>query len=143
MGVVELKLNNGTVFTYRREKIAQMEFQEMTINNITDFNLKPYKNTIEYVKYILDNKKKRLKVIRNSLLAFFPILSSIFILTIGIQQLRHGRNWANILIGFVIIFYYASIFILIKYFDYKTFAFIPIWIILAYIIYYFKVVRRF
>jgi len=143
LGVVELKLNDGTVFSYRMDKISKMKFKEMVINNVTDFNLKPYKDTVEYIEFIIENDKQRAILIRESLLSLFPVLSTIFILIIGIQQLRHGKNWSNILIGAVIGLYYVSVFTFTKKFGLFVYLMIPIWIVFAYLVYYFRVLRRY
>jgi lipopolysaccharide export system permease protein len=142
-GVVELKLSRGAVFSYHKEKVTKLEFEDMVINNITNFNMKRYKGTKEYFYETLKNRKSRSKFIRNSLLSLFPVLSTLFILVIGIQQLRHSRSWSNIFIGAVIGIYYFTVFTLSKKFEYYSYILVPIWFIGAYYIYSLKVLKRY
>jgi lipopolysaccharide export system permease protein len=134
-GVVQLYLYNGSLFTYKRNKIRKIFFKEMKINDLTSINNFKYLTTLEYLQYSLENDKRREKLISALILATFPLLSIFLILSIGIQNMRYGKSLINILIGITILIFYMSAFALSKKIDFYAFAFIPLWFIFTYIIY--------
>ncbi len=140
-GLIQLSLKNGSLFSYKQEKISQVYFGEMKISDITAITSQPYLNTIDYLKNSLDDKKRREKLISAILLSFFPIATILLIPSIGIQNSRHGKNITNLFIGIAVILYYIISFSIVKEIDLLSLIFPIIWIFITMFIYYQKVYK--
>jgi len=77
----------------------------MYINDTMKTNLDPYKTPIEYW---FEQKKEKLIV--NTLITLFPLLSLFLVATIGIVHVRHqkARIYLYIFLG-IVLFYGASL----------------------------------
>jgi len=143
MGLVRLFLNNGTLFSYTRDRITKVYFEKMELNDLTNINAYHYRNTVQYFKYSLKHKKRRVKLIANIILSTFPLMGIFLILSIGIQNMRYGRGLINIFMGLSIGLFYALAFILSKNIDFQALYFLPIWLFVTYLIYRIKVLSRY
>jgi lipopolysaccharide export system permease protein len=104
-GVLRLKLTEGEGYSYSKEKFSQIDFATMYINDTMKTNLDPYTTPIEYW---FEQKKEKLIV--NTLIAFFPLLSLFLVAAVGIVHVRHqkGRIYLSIFLG-IVLFYGASL----------------------------------
>lgn len=142
-GMVKLYLQNGSLFSYKRDKMSKVFFQNMKINDLTSANKFKYKSTLEYFDYSLNNKKRKVKLIANLLLSVFPLMSIFLILSIGIQNMRYGKGITNLFIATSILFYYLFTFTLSKSIHFYAFYLIPLWFITSYFIYFYRVTKRY
>lgn len=104
-GVLRLKLTEGEGYSYSKEKFSQIDFATMYINDTMKTNLDPYKTPMEYW---FEQKKEKLIV--NTLITLFPLLSLFLVATIGIVHVRHqkARIYLYIFLG-IVLFYGASL----------------------------------
>jgi lipopolysaccharide export system permease protein len=142
-GIVKLYLKNGSIFLIDNNKISKLFFDKMKIHDLTTINNFQYRNTIDYFKYSLKNKKRKKKLVSSITLSFFPLVSTLLILVLGIQNSRYGRGLVNVFLGLGILSYYVSAFVLSKQLGFLTLFFIPIWFLITYIIYYLKIKIRY
>ena len=129
---LKLELEQGKGFTYSAESLSQMKFRILHINDVTDMDAEAYKDTFDYWfgdlilrdtfekgsdkygYYQKDFTSKMRKFSNQLLIAFFPILSVLFILSIGVINARHQKGFTYLYIFSVVIAYYASTFMLGK-----------------------------
>lgn len=142
-GLVQLLLNNGSVFSYSRDKITKIYFEKMKLNDLTSINNFKYRDTIQYFKYSLKNDKKRVKLIANIILSTFPLMGIFLILSIGIQNMRYGKGMINIFMGLSIIIFYSLAFSLSKEIEFNALYILPIWFVITYLIYRVRVSSRY
>jgi len=142
-GMVKLYLQNGSIFSYNKEKITKVFFQKMKLNDITTIKNFQYKNSWEYFLYSLENQKRRLKLISNILLSLLPIMSIFLILSIGIQNMRYGKSITNLFIALSILSYYLTTFYFSKSLDFGALLIIPIWFFVTWQIYRYRIYLRY
>jgi lipopolysaccharide export system permease protein len=142
-GIVKLYLKNGSIFLIDNNKISKLFFDRMKIHDLTTINNFKYRNTVDYFKYSLKNKKRKKKLVSSITLSFFPLVSTLLILVLGIQNSRYGRGLVNVFLGLGILSYYVSAFVLSKQLGFLTLFFISIWFLITYIIYYLKIKIRY
>ena len=142
-GMVKLYLQNGSIFSYNKEKITKVFFKKMKLNDVTTINNFQYKNSWEYFLYSLENKKRRLKLISNIILSLLPIMSVFLILSIGIQNMRYGKSITNLFIALSILTYYVATFYFSKSIGFGAFLIIPIWFFGSWQIYKYRIHLRY
>jgi lipopolysaccharide export system permease protein len=142
--IVQLHLQNGSIFTYQKGNISKVFFQNMKLNDLSGIRYRGYLNPIEYFKHSLKSEVKRNRIITNISLSFFPVLSIFLILAIGIQNSRYGKGVVNFYIGSTVGLYYFLTFLLAKELDFFSFiSFLPLWAIISYKIYKQKILKRY
>jgi len=129
---LKLELHQGKGFTYSTESLSQMKFRTMRINDVTDMDKEEYKDTFDYwfgdwklrnmyeegtnkYRYYQNDLTSKLRKLSNQLLiTLFPMLTVLFILSIGVINARHQKGFTYVYIFTVVIVYYASTFVLGK-----------------------------
>jgi lipopolysaccharide export system permease protein len=119
-GIFQLKLKMGTVFLYRGEKVSQLNFTKMKINDIASFEHKNYLNTLEYIEFVHKRPKDRAMFINKISISLFPILSLFFILAFGVKYMRYGNDYTSIYITLLIISYFVITFSVSSFLVYLT-----------------------
>ncbi len=142
-GMVQLIVRHGFLFSYKLDKMRKIFFQTMTINDLTSINSYKYKDTIQYFEYSLQNKKRRVKLITNLVLSFFPLMAIFLILAIGIQNMRYGKGLINLFMGLSIFLFYGITFAITKELDFQAFYLLPIWLLGSYGIYRKRISQRY
>jgi len=159
---LKLKLEQGKGFTYSKESLSQMKFRQMHINDTGSAEAQEYKNTFKYwfgdtetrdtykkesMQYLIYDHKfkvKMKKLTSQTLIALFPVLSVLLILTIGVINARHQKSFTYLYIFTVVILYYAATFTLIKPLGMYTLALLPfVTILISSIIYKKKIAARY
>ena len=134
--VLKLELNEGKGFTYSKESLSQMKFRKMRINDSSDADKEEYKDTLQYWfgdkelrdAYSLDTpeeayhyhtynyryKRKIQKFSIQSLISLFPVLSLLFILSIGVINARHQKGFTYLFIFLTVIGFFSSVFLITK-----------------------------
>jgi len=106
-GILRLKLTNGEGYSYSKEKLSQVNFKEMTINNTLKTHLKRYRKPLEYWLSKDRRKQKRKMFITDTLLSIFPIISLFMIVAIGVVQVRHQKSRVYLYLFISIVLYYG------------------------------------
>ncbi len=143
-GILTLKLSEGQGYAYTKEKLSQMNFDEMAINNVMVTELRPHLSSIEYW-FDPDRRDKKIQAfITNILLSLFPLISLYLILTIGIVHERHGKGHVYLWLFLAILIYYGATIGLQGLIGLYTIPFVIIsWIITSFYMYQKQVARRF
>ena len=143
-GILRLKLTDGEGYSYSKEKFSQINFDTMTINNTMKTKLIRYNKPLDYWISVQDAKYKRKRFITNTLLSLFPIISLFIIASIGIIHERHQKSNVYAYLFVSILIYYAFTLKLQDYIAYYSIPAISLtWLIATYIIYRYKIVRKF
>jgi len=107
-GVLRLRLTQGQGYSYTDEKLTQMQFGTMMINNVMKTELRSYRSPVEFW---LDPDRRKQKVrmfVTDMLLALFPIVSLFAALAIGIAHVRHQKGYIYLWLFLSMLFYYAG-----------------------------------
>ncbi len=137
-------LKNGRGYTYEKEKLTEIEFDTMTLNDLSVIEGKRYKNVIEYWFESVTNKTRAFDLSIFTLVSLFPAISVFFILAIGIINPRYEKNRTYIWIIATIVSFYTLSFVLSKQFPFYAILFIlPLWIVTGYILYFKRVKKRY
>jgi lipopolysaccharide export system permease protein len=157
-GVLRLKLTNGEGYSYSKEKLSQINFDTMYINDTMKTNLTPYNSTLEYwmpqhkenetfvENYLVneDIRFKKRKFALNTLLSLFPLFSLFLVATIGIVHVRHQKSKVYLYLFIGIAIYYGATLGLKKPLDIYSIPLISLtWLIVTYILYRKTIVKRF
>jgi len=107
-GILRLKLTKGQGYSYTDEKLTQMQFETMMINNVMETELRPYRTPIEFW---LDPDRRKNKIrmfITDTLLSLFPIASLFAALAIGIAHVRHQKSFVYFWLFLSMLVFYAG-----------------------------------
>ena len=143
-GVLQLKLTRGRGYSYSRDKLTQMTFETMKINNVMKTDLRAYHTPLEFW---LDPERRENKIkmfITDTLLSLFPVVSLFAVLSMGIAHVRHQKGYIYLWLFVSMLVYYTATAALQGVLGFYT---IPIvlfgWLAATYGIYRRKIVARF
>lgn len=143
-GVLRLKLTEGQGYSYTSEKLTQMQFETMMINNVMQTELRQYRTPIEFW---LDPDRRDKKVqmfITDTMLSLFPLASLFMILSIGIAHVRHQKGYVYLWLFVSMLFYYVGTYGLQGTLGFYTIpAVLVTWLLATYLLYRQKVLARF
>ena len=143
-GVLQLRLSNGEGYSYSDEKLTQMHFETMMINNVMKTDLRPYRTPLEFW---LDPDRRDSKIrmfITDILLALFPAASLYAALSIGIAHVRHQKGYVYFWLFLSMLFYYAGTAALQKALGFYTIpAVLGAWFLVTYSLYRKRILARF
>ena len=143
-GILRLKLTNGQGYSYTDEKMTQMQFEAMMINNVMQTELRPYNSPIEFW---LDPERRKSKIrmfITDILLSLFPVAGLFAALSIGIAHVRHQKGYVYLWLFVSMLFYYAGTTGLQKALGFYTIpAVFFSWLFVTYLIYRRRIRARF
>ena len=143
-GILRLKLIDGEGYSYSKEKFSQISFDTMFINDTMTTNLAVYKTPLEYWRSEEWKEKKKHKMITNTLLSLFPIISLFLVASIGIVHARNQKAILYLYLFIDIVIYYGATLWLQKALGYYTIPAVSLtWIIVTYIIYRKTILARF
>ncbi len=130
-------------FIEENENINQINFEEMKINDTSEFETIEYLDIPEYWLESLHNKKRAKYLSLYILISIFPILSIYLILAFGVLNPRYDKNHSYFYVMISTVIYYVLIYNGASKIPFFSILLIPlIWIIGSYFIYK-KRVRRF
>jgi len=143
-GVLRLKLTSGEGYSYSKEKLTQIDFKTMFINDTMKTNLDKHETPMQYWFPETQSAKKRKMFIANTLFSLFPLLSLFLAATIGIVHARHQKGKIFLFLFAGVIIYYALAIVLQPIFSIYT---VPIlifgWLIVTYTLYKKNIVAKF
>ncbi|WP_457743774.1 LptF/LptG family permease [Sulfurimonas sp.] len=143
-GILRLKLTDGEGYTYSKEKLSQVNFKTMIINDTMKTHLHPYRKPLAYW-LAPDRRKNKIKMfITDTLLSIFPIISLFIVTAIGIVQVRHQKSRVYLYLFISIVLYYGATMGLQEVLKFYT---IPVviftWLAVTYFIYRKTIVNKF
>jgi len=143
-GILRLKLKDGEGYSYSKEKLSQVNFKEMTINDMMKTHLKTYKKPLEYWLSEDRQNKKIQMFITDSLLSIFPLISLFMVVAIGVVQVRHQKSRVYLYLFLSIVLYYGlSVGLQSELGFYTIPAVLLSWLIVTYTIYRKTIVNKF
>jgi lipopolysaccharide export system permease protein len=107
-GILRLHLTHGQGYSYSQEKLTQMHFDSMMINNVMKTDLRTYRSPLEFW---LDPERRENKMrmfITDTLLSLFPLVSLFAVLSMGIAHVRHQKGYVYLWLFISMLFYYAG-----------------------------------
>lgn len=141
---LKFKLLHGKSFIYEDEKLTQINFDKMQINDTSILRQLQYVNSIEYWKGAQRSRAIRDMLFISVMLSLFPILSIPLFMALGVVNSRHQRSFTYLFIFIAISLYFALFISLSNVINYYA---IPlsalIWIVGSYALYYKKILKRY
>ena len=143
-GVLQLKLTNGQAYSYSKDKLTQMQFKTMKINNVMKTDLRPYHTPLEFW-LDPDRRENKIKMfITDTLLSIFPVASLFAVLAMGIAHVRHQKGYIYLWLFISMLVYYTATAGLQEALGFYTIPAVAFsWLAVTYAIYRRKIVARF
>ncbi len=143
-GVLQLKLTRGRGYSYSKEKLTQMTFETMKINNVMKTDLRAYRTPVEFW-FDPDRRESKIKMfITDTLLSLFPVVSLFAVLSMGIAHVRHQKGYIYLWLFVSMLVYYTATAALQGVLGFYTIPVVLLgWIAATYGIYRRKIVARF
>lgn len=136
-GDLSFILNNGISFYFEKEKVNQINYEKMKINDtMSDRKLDEFTNVFEYWQNRISLYGDGDKFVFYILSSLFPVISLFLVITFGYYNPRYDKNRAVVLgVSFTVFFYIISDY-LSKNILFNALYVVPfIWIILSYYLY--------
>ncbi len=141
---LQLKLNYGKGYSYSSEKFSQTEFKTMFINDSMSADLTRYETPLEFWKSDYRRGNKDRKLILGTMFSLFPLASLFLALSLGIVHARHQKSYLYLFLFVGIVGYFISTLALQKPLHFATIPTVLIpWLIVTYVIYRRKILKRF
>jgi len=146
-GILRLQLETGTGYSYTVDSLTQMKFETLFINNIMSTNQRAYLSAYDYWFNNDDpghQKTHTKKLITDILISLFPLVSLFMVLAIGIAHVRHQKAFIYLYIFISFILYFGASIGLVNALGFYTIPLVlSIWLVVTYLYYRRKIVRRF
>lgn len=141
---LQLKLSNGQSYSYDEQKFQKMNFETGYINDILDSDNEPYINAYDYWTNPNDRNKKDQRLVVNTLIGLFPLVSLFLIGALGVVHARHQKRWIYLWMFLSIVSYYAMSILLHNWIGYHAIWIVVIlWLTATYTFYKRLVGKRF
>ncbi len=143
-GILRLKLTDGEGYSYSTEKLSQINFKTMMINDTMKTHLHPYRKPLDYWLSQDRHKSKVQMFITDTLLSIFPIISLFIVVAIGVVQVRHQKSRVYLYLFISIILYYGFTIGLQHTLHFYTIPVVALtWLVVTYYIYRKTIVNKF
>ena len=143
-GILRLKLTNGEGYSYSTQKLSQVNFKTMIINDTMKTHLHPYRKPLDYWLSKDRHKSKVQMFITDTLLSIFPVISLFIVVAIGVVQVRHQKSRVYLYLFISIILYYGFTMGLQSILHFYTIPVVALtWLIVTYYIYRKTIVNKF
>jgi len=143
-GILKLKLMDGEGYSYSKEKFSQIDFDTMYINDTITTYLSAYETPLEYWFSDAWKEKKKHKMITNTLLSIFPLISLFLVASIGIVHARQQKAKLYLYLFINVVLYYGATLGTQKLLGYYTIPIVALtWLVVTYIIYRKTILARF
>lgn len=135
-GLLKLKLTDGEGYSYSKDKLSQINFKTMLINDTLTTELTQYKSAMEYWLSDSISKTREKMFITYTLLAIFPIIGLFIIASISIVHVRHQKGKMYLYLILSLVIFFGLSFGLRNIFSYYTIPIVIIsWLSVTYYIY--------
>jgi lipopolysaccharide export system permease protein len=105
-GYFNLVLEDGETYSIGKDGIKEIRYQEMRVNEKSSMTKLNFSNIIEFWREWMQKRNPR-DFTAAILTAFFPILSLLLIVSVGVVNPRHQKNRSSLFVMIFITFYYA------------------------------------
>lgn len=135
-GNLQLQLLNGEGYAYSDKTFKRMQYKTLTINDTLSSKNITYDGLIDYWTNETRHEQKYEKLVVNTLLGGFPLLSLFLIIALGVVHARHQKRWIYLWIFLSIVVFYASAIGLQESLGFHTIWIVSsTWIVVTYLIY--------
>jgi lipopolysaccharide export system permease protein len=143
-GVLRLKLYDGEGYSYSKEKLSQINFDTMFINDTMKMYLEKYQTPLQYWLDKYKYARNKHLFIRNTLMSLFPILTLFLVVAIGVVHVRHQKGRIYLYLFVTVLLYYGTLLGLEKPLGFYTIpAMALLWLTVTYFIYRKTIVQKF
>jgi len=143
-GILRLELDKGKAFQIEKDKLEQLNFKKMYLNNEPKESVSEVKSVKEYWLEALKDKKRAYDLAFFLLIALLPVATVLFGVSIGIVTYRYEKSGIYLSMVGVIIAYLTPGFILIQYFNLVGLIIVfLLFFILSYMYYKKKILARY
>lgn len=135
-GILQLRLDNGESYSYSDSLLKTMLFKTAYINDKMTTDPMIYRNTIDYWTNDELRDRKNQRLVTNSLLSLFPLISIFLIIALGVVHARHQKRWIYLWLFLSIVGFYASAMILQQWLGFHAIWMIALtWLLVTYTFY--------
>ncbi|WP_428738655.1 LptF/LptG family permease [Sulfurimonas sp.] len=143
-GVLQLELSNGEGYSYSKEKLSQLNFDDMTIFDTLKASQREYQMPLAFWLSEDSRSKKDRLLTTNTLISLFPLLSLFLVVSIGVVHARHQKSKIYLFIFSGIILYYGVTMSLYRSIGFHSiYAIALVWFVATYFIYRKTIAKRF
>jgi lipopolysaccharide export system permease protein len=143
-GNLQLQLYNGEGYAYNDETFKEMKYKKLRINDTMSSKNITYEGLLDYWTNDTRRNQKQQKLITNTLLGLFPLLSLFLIVALGVVHARHQKRWIYLWIFISIVLFYSGATALQNLFGFHTIWMVIIsWMAITFFIYHRLVGSRF
>jgi len=145
-GLFSMNLENGITYKYTQDKVEQINFKIMIINDTVFTKNDLYLSILQYWQYYFNDtfKKEHEREYKSEaasfslkvLISFFPLLGIFLFLTFGVSNSRHEKSHQNLYMFITITIFFSIASLVTKYLLFWSIpVFIVIWLLITYYIY--------
>ncbi len=135
-GALKLKLDDGESYSYNNELLKIMLFKTAYINDKMTSDPMIYHSIIDYWTNNELRDRKNQRLVTNTLLSFFPLISVFLMIALGVVHARHQKRWIYLWLFLSIVGFYASAIISQQWLGFHAIWVITsVWLIITYTFY--------
>lgn len=135
-GILKLKLDNGESYSYNNELLKTMIFKTAYINDKMSTDPMIYRSILDYWTNNELRERKNQRLITNTLLSLFPLISIFLVIALGVVHARHQKRWIYLWLFLSVVGFYAASIVTQRWFAFHTIWIVALlWSIMGYIFY--------
>lgn len=143
-GVLQLRLRDGESYSYNDETLKKMIFKVAYINDMMSSEETIYRDALDYWTNSDLRERKDQRLITNTLLSLFPLISIFLVIALGVVHARHQKRWIYLWLFLSIIVFYSASILIQKWLGFHTIWVVTLaWVIITYSFYKRLVGQRF
>jgi len=142
-GVLGLMLSDGQAYNIEKDKMTQIDYKIMKIYDTTDYKPFTYQNLKDYWLSAMNDKKRLKDMVIFIAISIFPLTTLYIAFAYGIIHPRYQKNYGYLAILLATALYYGTVSAVAKTSAAGAFAFVAIFMIIGFILFYKRVERRF
>jgi lipopolysaccharide export system permease protein len=132
-GVLQLRLRDGESYSYDDQTFKKMLFKIAYINDMMSSEDTIYRDAIDYWTNSDLRARKDQRLITNTLLSLFPLISIFLVIALGVVHARHQKRWIYLWLFLSIIGFYAAAILIQKWLGFHTIWVVTlVWLLITY-----------
>lgn len=135
-GILQLRLREGESYSYNDETLKKMIFKIAYINDMMSSEETIYRDALDYWTNSDLRERKNQRLITNTLLSLFPLISIFLVIALGVVHARHQKRWIYLWLFLSIIVFYSAAILTQKLLGFHTiWAVTLVWLLITYSFY--------
>lgn len=132
-GVLQLRLRDGESYSYNDETLKKMIFKVAYINDMMSSEETIYRDALDYWTNSDLRERKDQRLITNTLLSLFPLISIFLVIALGVVHARHQKRWIYLWLFLSIIVFYSASILIQKWLGFHTIWVVTLaWVVITY-----------